>query len=159
MSARKESGADALRRKVRWTNAEERGGLSRRAYTEKRAQGKAQGAALSERQKDATIEAQRVAIETWCDEANRLRAEAREKDATSEAQRVALREWREEWRRALDALALAAPGEPDSAWYAIGRAQAVILHALGVDPDEQDRELHEAEQRAAEERARVFCKE
>lgn len=146
-------------RKVRWTNAEERGGLSRRAYTEKRAKARAAAPALSERQKDATIEAQRAALESWRDEAARLRAEAREKDATIEAQRVALREWREEWRRALDALALAAPGVPASAWYAIGRTQAVVLHALGVEPDEEDRELHEAEQRAADERARVFAKE
>lgn len=111
---------------------------------------------LSEGQKDATIEAQAVTIETWRDEAKRLAAVERENAETIREQRAALDAWRVEARRMLDALALAAPGNGDSSWYAIGRAQAVILHALGVEPDDQDRELLDAIERTAEERARLF---
>lgn len=79
-----------------------------------------------------------------------------QKDATIEDQRAALEAWRVEARSILDALALASPGNGDSSWYAIGRAQAVVLHALNVGPDDQDRELLDAIERTAEERARLF---
>lgn len=80
----------------------------------------------------------------------------RQKDATIEDQRAALEAWRVEARRLLDALALASPCVPASAWYAIGRAQAVALHALGIGPDDEDRELLDAIERTADERARLW---
>ena len=109
-------------------------------------------------------------VDTWGADARRAagakvkaRAAARapklseaQKDATIEDQRAALEAWRVEARRILDALALASPGNGDSSWYAIGRAQAVVLHALNVAPDDQDRELLDAIERTAEERARLF---